>query len=112
MATKRAKAFIHGTKERKRIAAAQKQNVYITDRITAKKAKTYVYGHREAKRLAAVLDMNVFIDECMTCLPPKPAPITTTADSNSYSYWLTFSLWCMSVYVLYTVSGLIFNYRV
>ncbi len=110
MATKRAKAFIHGTKERKRLAAAKKQNVYITDRITAKKAKTYVYGHREAKRLTAVFDMNVYIDECMTCLPPKPAPITITAASNSYR--LTFSLWCMPVYVLYTVSGLIFNYRV
>jgi hypothetical protein len=95
MATKRAKAFIHGTKERKRLAAAKKQNVYITDRVTAKRAKTYVYGNKEAKRLAAVEDMNLYIDECMTCVLSEPAPYTITAASNSYC--LTFALWCLSV---------------
>ena len=95
MATKRAKAFINGSKERKRLAAANKKNVYITDRITAKRAKTYVYGHKEAKRVAAVFDMNLYIDECMTCVPPEPAPITITAASNSYL--LTFALMCMYV---------------
>ena len=110
MATKRAKAFINGSKERKRLAAANKKNVYITDRITAKRAKTYVYGHKEAKRVAAVFDMNLYIDECMTCVPPEPAPITITAASNSYL--LTFALMCMSVFVLYAVSRLVFYYRV
>ena len=88
----------------------QKKIVYITDRITAKRAKTYVYGHKEAKRVAAVFDMNLYIDECMTCVPPEPAPITITAASNSYL--LTFALMCMSVFVLYAVSRLVFYYRV
>ena len=106
MLTKRAKAFIHGTKERKQLAAAKKQNVYITDSITANRAKTYVYGHKEAKRLAAVVNMNLYIDECMTCVQPKPEPLSF--------YCLTFTLWCMLVFVLYTVSvsGLVFQYRV
>ena len=62
MATKHAKDFIHGIKESKRVAAAKKNNVYITDRVTAKRAKTYVYGNKEAKRLAAVENMNLYID--------------------------------------------------
>ena len=106
MLTKRAKAFIHGPKESKRLAAAKKQNVYITDSITANRAKTYVYGRKEAKRLAAVVNMNLYIDECMTCVQPKPEPLSF--------YCLTFTLWCMLVFVLYTVSvsGLVFQYRV
>ncbi len=94
MATKRAKDFIHGTKESKRLAASKKQNVYITDRVAAKRAKTYVYGKKEAKRLAAAEDMNLYMDECMTCVLPKPAPFTITlkAACNSYCYCLTFAL--------------------
>ncbi len=65
--------------------------------------------NKEQKRLATVIDMNLYIDECMTCVPPEPAPFTITAAFNSYC--LTFALWCMSVFVLYTVSGLVFYYR-
>ena len=112
MATKRAQAFIYGTKERKRLAAGAKTNVSITDRITAYKAKTYVNGKKEHKRLAAVIDMNLYINECMTCVPPEPAPFCITAACKSY--FLTFAFWCMSVFILYTVSvyGLVFYYRV
>ena len=110
MLTKRAKAFIHGPKESKRLAAAKKQNVYITDSITANRAKTYVYGRKEAKRLAAVVNMNLYIDECMTCVQPEPAPFCITPDCKSYC--LTFAFWCMSVFILYTVYGLVFYYRV
>ena len=105
MATKRAKDFIHGNKESKRLAASKKQNVYITDRVAAKRAKTYVYGKKEAKRLAAAEDMNLYIDECMTCVLPKPGPFTFTlkAPCNSYCYCLTFALGSLSVFILYTV---------
>ena len=105
MATKRAKDFIHGNKESKRLAVSKKQNVYITDRVAAKRAKTYVYGKKEAKRLAAAEDMNLYIDECMTCVLPKPGPFTITlkAACNSYCYCLTFALGSLSVFILYTV---------
>ncbi len=78
MATKRAKAkdFIPGKMESKRLAASKKQNVNITDRVAANRAKTYVYGKKEAKRLAAAEDMNLYIDECMTCVLPEPGPFT------------------------------------
>ncbi len=99
MATKRAQAFIYGTKERKRLAAGAKT-----------KAKTYVNGKKEHKRLAAVIDMNLYINECMTCVPPDPAPFCITAACKSYC--LTFAFWCMSVFILYTVYGLVFYYRV
>ena len=112
MATKRAKAkdFIHGNKESKRLAASKKKNVYITDRVAAKRAKTYVYGKKEAKRLAAAEDINLYIDECMTCVLPEPGPFTFTlkAPCNSYCYCLTFALGSLSVFILSTVY---YNYK-
>jgi hypothetical protein len=107
MATKHAQAFIYGTKEFKRLAAEAKTNVSITDRVAANRAKTYVYGYKEHKRLAAVIHSNLYINECLTCLPPEPAPF-----SACKSYCLTFALWCVSVFLLYTVYGLVFYYRV
>jgi hypothetical protein len=100
MSTKRARAFIYGTKERKRLAAGAKKNVSITDRVTANRAKAYVNGKKEHKRLAAVIDMNLYINECMTCVPPEPAPFGITAACKSYC--LTFALWCMTIFILYT----------
>ena len=103
MATRRAKAFIHGTKERQRLAAAKKQNVFIKDRVRAKRAKTYVYSNKESKRLAAVLDVNLYINDCMTCVRPDPAPYTYTITAACNTYCLPFALCCLSVFVLCTV---------
>ena len=38
MATKSAKAYVYGNKEKKRRVAAKKKNAVITDRLTAKSA--------------------------------------------------------------------------
>ncbi len=65
MATNSAKAYIYGSKKKKRMVGAKKKNAFITDRLTAKSAKNYVYGYKEQERLAAVIviDMNVHADE-------------------------------------------------
>ena len=98
---------------------ALKKKKCITDRVTAAKAKTFIYGNKEKKRLAATSTTNLYITECMTCVPPEPAHRTVTAASKNY--YLTFSFWGMSVFVLCTVFvyalyivfvyALVFNYR-
>jgi hypothetical protein len=100
MTTKRAKAYIYGSKEKKRSAAQAKTNVRITDRVTAKKAKTFVYGNKEQKRLAHVMKMNLYIEDCMPGVPPEPEPLTL----------LTIALWCLSVFVLHAGYSLVLNY--
>ena len=110
MATMKAKAYIYGSKEKKRIVGAKKTKDIITNRLTANKAKTYVYGYKEQKRLAAVVDMNVYIEECMTFVPPEPEPEPISITEASKSCFLTLAFWCMSVFILYTAYGLALYY--
>ena len=110
MATMKAKAYIYGSKEKKRLAGAKKTKDIIKNRLTANKAKTYVYGYKEQKRLAAVVDMNVYIEECMTFVPPEPEPEPIPITAASYFSFLIFALWCMSVFILYTAYGLTLYY--
>ena len=110
MATMTAKAYIYGSKEKKRKVGAKKTTKIITDRLTAKKAKTYVYGYKEQKRLAAVVDMNVYIEECMTFVPREPEPEPITITEASKSCFVTLAFWCMSVFILYTGYGLALYY--
>ncbi len=91
MATKSAKAYVYGNKEKERRVAAKKKNAVITDRLTAKSAKKYVYGYKEQQRLAAVIEMNVYVNECMTFVPPEPETKPLTIKAASKSCFLTFA---------------------
>ena len=102
MATMKAKAYIYGSKEKKRIVGAKKTKDIITNRLTANKAKTYV--------LAAVVDMNVYIEKYMTFVPPEPEPEPISITEASKSCFLTLAFWCMSVFILYTAYGLALYY--
>jgi hypothetical protein len=110
MTTKRAKAYIYGTKEKKRSAAQATTNVRITDRVTANKAKNFVYGDKKKKRLAHVSEMNLYIEDCILCVPPEPHPLTTTITAASNSRCLTIAFWCLSMFVLHTGYSLVLYY--
>jgi hypothetical protein len=106
MATNRAKANVYGGKEKKRLAAAKKKDVFIAARVTvtALKAKIFIYGFKEKQRLASVIDSNMYVEECMTYLTPEPEPEPLIIKTGSKYCFVTFAF-CVSVLILYTVYG-------
>ncbi len=104
MATNHAKAHVYGGKEKKRLVAAKKKDVFIADRVTALKAKNFVYGRKETQRLASVIDSNMYVEECMTYLATEPQPENLTIRTGSKYCFITFA-WCVSVVILYIVYG-------
>ena len=104
MATKRAKAHVYGGKEKKRLVAAKKKDVFIADRVTALKARNFVYSSKETQRLASVIDSNIYVEQCMNYLTPEPDPENVTVKTDSKYCFVTFAFaWCVSVFILYTV---------
>jgi hypothetical protein len=102
MATNRAKAHVYGGKEKKRLVAAKKKDMFIADRVTALKAMNFIYSSKESKRLASVIDSNVYVEECMAYLTPETEPENLTIKTGSKYYYVTFAF-CVSVLILYTV---------
>ena len=68
MATNRAKAHVYGGKEKKRLVAAKKKDVFIADRVTALKAMNFIYGSKESQRLTSVIDSNIYVEDVKTTL--------------------------------------------
>jgi hypothetical protein len=98
MAKNRAKAYIYGSKKKKRLAAGKKRT-YIFQIVLQPRKRKRTYMVTRKKRLVAVIEMNIHIGECMPYHVPSE-PFTVTAASNSFS--ITFAF-CISVFVDNTV---------